>query len=71
MFEIDKEINDFVTEHDGFYRRYSDDFIIILPTKNKAFNHMKQIIKLFNGYHDEGLLKLQPNKTQVFRLDEQ
>ena len=71
MLEIDKKINDFVMKHDGFYRRYSDDFIIILPTKNKAFDHMKQIIELFNDYHDEGLLKLQPNKTQVFRLDGQ
>lgn len=71
MLEIDKRINDFVKEYDGFYRRYSDDFIIILPTKNKAFDHMKQIIELFNDYHDEGLLKLQPNKTQVFRLDGQ
>ena len=69
--EIDKRINDFVKKHDGFYRRYSDDFIIILPTRNKTFDHMNHIIKLFNDYHDEGLLKLQPNKTQIFKLDGQ
>lgn len=71
MLEIDKKISDFVKMHGGMYRRYSDDFIIILPTEEKTQEYLEQIIKRFNAYHNEGLLELQPRKTQVFRLDRQ
>lgn len=70
MLEIDKEINDLVKTYDGIYRRYSDDFIIILPTREDTQQNMEHIIQLFNYYHDKGLLQLQPEKTQVFKLDE-
>lgn len=56
MFEIDKEINDLVKTYGGIYRRYSDDFIIILPTREDTQRNMERIIQLFNNYHDKGLL---------------
>ena len=71
MLEIDKKISDFVKMHGGIYRRYSDDFIIILPTKQKTQEYLECIIEFFNKYHDKGLLELQPDKTQVFKLDGQ
>lgn len=33
MTEFDKKMNDYATSRNGMYRRYSDDFIVILPTE--------------------------------------
>ncbi|OAB33137.1 hypothetical protein PMSD_15605 [Paenibacillus macquariensis subsp. defensor] len=34
MLDFDKIVNDNVTEKNGLYMRYSDDFIVILPKDN-------------------------------------
>lgn len=31
MLEVDEYINMLITKYSGIYRRYSDDFVIILP----------------------------------------
>lgn len=68
MLEIDKMINDFVVSHGGIYRRYSDDFIIILPMATSSLDDIEVIIKRFESIKDRGILELQPEKTQVYKL---
>lgn len=69
MLELDKKINDFVQSHCGVYRRYSDDFVIILPTQSQTQQDIEEIITLFDEWKKEGILELQSEKTQVFKLD--
>ena len=68
MLKIDKLINDFVTARGGIYRRYSDDFIVILPTTTGAVDDIETIIKRFESFKDEDILELQSEKTQVYKL---
>lgn len=66
MMEIDETINNFVVKHKGMYLRYSDDFVVVLPMATSQKKDVQRIISLFDKYKDEGLLELQPDKTQVF-----
>ena len=70
MLDADKQIAELVRKHNGFYMRYSDDFMIILPiSKNydveKVLGEAKHIISSIPN------LKLQPEKTQYFYYSEQ
>lgn len=69
MLEVDKKISDFVKGHNGIYRRYSDDFIIVLPDENNTHEYIEQIIQLFENYKKQNLMELQPVKTQVFKIN--
>lgn len=68
MLEIDKRIYDWVSEKHGFYMRYSDDFIIILPAvdSNQSVISFQTINAYFN---DVPGLTLQPDKTQYFHYE--
>lgn len=68
MLEIDKMINEFVVARGGIYRRYSDDFIIILPMGTSSIDDIEAIIKRLESFKDRGILELQPEKTQVYKL---
>jgi hypothetical protein len=35
MLDVDKKINDYINSKNGLYMRYSDDFIVVLPTAEK------------------------------------
>ena len=68
MLSVDKEISSYVRCHSGLYMRYSDDFIVVLPSikhddAKRAFSH---IIDVFNGIKG---LELQHDKTQFFKSD--
>lgn len=77
MTAYDQQIAQQVDEYGGFYRRYSDDFIILLPYKNITLTQ-------WNGFRDElrelfaqtskssnkNLVKLSPEKTQIYLLTE-
>ena len=65
--EIDKKLHDFVSELNGMYMRYSDDFIVILPHLDEcdAIENLKIVSRLFNSSAYPGL-ELQPNKTQYY-----
>lgn len=70
MLDADKQIAELVRKHNGFYMRYSDDFMIILPIgKNYdveiVLGEAKHIISSIPN------LKLQPEKTQYFHYSEQ
>lgn len=66
MIEFDKEINKFVTQKNGLYMRYSDDFIIILPfeIESEINEFIKFIVAYFNNKSD--LVTLQQDKTKFY-----
>ena len=68
MLEIDRTINTFVNDRDGFYMRYSDDFIIVFPfvSEEDARAVFSHIIRTFN---DIPGIELQHEKTQLFSYD--
>ena len=68
MLEIDKKIKEKVDEFGGFYMRYSDDFMIVLPTltRENAIKEVSHIQELFNSAAG---LTLEPSKTQYFFYD--
>lgn len=68
MLEIDKTINDFVVRCGGVYRRYSDDFIIILPMDMSSVDDIEAIIKRFESFKTRKILELQPAKTQIYKV---
>ncbi len=68
LIDFDKQINDYVASKGGFYRRYCDDFIIVLPWLDSQRNrdslqYIFKVIKCIPG------LDLQPDKTQVYEYD--
>lgn len=70
LMDFDKKINDFVTGLSGLYRRYCDDFIIVLPLSDKQQNQ-KAIYFVFRMQLSIKGLELQPEKTQVYEYDNQ
>ena len=68
MLEVDKTVNDLVTDQGGLYMRYSDDFIIVLPdTGSTTLQVFKNVSARFNSVPG---LTLEPNKTQYFRYED-
>jgi len=68
MLDFDKKIKDYVSEKQGLYMRYSDDFIVILPGKSMdSFKNDFQFINL--GIQSVPRVKLEPEKTQIFEYD--
>lgn len=68
MLEVDKYMNTLVKELNGMYRRYSDDFIIILP-EIKDENFKKYFNIIFNYLNGIPGLSLQCEKTNTFKCD--
>lgn len=64
MIEFDKSIFDFINSRNGFYRRYSDDMIIVCKPKFK-----QDIIDKFSEEINKCKLKLQTSKTQIFEFN--
>lgn len=66
MVTADKNINEYITKYDGFYMRYSDDFIVIIPHNaeyKEIFAYVQNVIKGIPG------LILENEKTQFFSLE--
>lgn len=63
LLDFDKQMNEFCRESSGFYRRYCDDFILVLPfnsEKNQLYvDKVREIIGSVES------LTLQPEKTQL------
>jgi len=70
LMDFDRKINDYVSGHAGFYRRYCDDFIIVLPLCDKQQNQ-SSINFVFRVQKEIKGLELQPEKTQVYEYDSQ
>lgn len=66
MLEADKKIATVVRKVNGFYMRYSDDFIVVIPISERydATDVLKNVREILGEIPN---LKLEPNKTQYFR----
>ncbi len=64
LLYFDKAINEYVTNRGGVYRRYSDDIIIICPSREKT-----DLITLVHTEIKKYKLEIQPSKTQIFRFE--
>ena len=65
MLEVDRKIHDFIEQYQGFYMRYSDDFIVVLPDRPDGrvldvFSEVREFIS------SAPRLILEPSKTQYF-----
>lgn len=65
MLDADKVIFDKVKRHGGFYMRYSDDFIIVLPEQDN-YEIFEEIIEFINSVPN---LILENKKTQFFKVE--
>ncbi len=65
LLEFDKQLNDFATGCSGLYRRYCDDFIIVLPYSEML--NQANIQKVYSVIKSVPNLNLQPEKTQLYR----
>lgn len=61
MLFFDTEINEFISEKGGIYRRYSDDMVVVCPKQYK-----EKLIKLVVGEIKKYKLEVQEKKTQIF-----
>ncbi len=73
MVDIDEKIQQLVQSHNGLYRRYSDDTIIVIPTSgnddvdNNFINYLNDRIEEWIG---EAKLSEQMDKTREFQYRE-
>ena len=69
MLEVDRKIHDLIEQYKGFYMRYSDDFIVVLPDRPEG-----QVLNVFSEVREfiasAPRLILEPSKTQYFRYVE-
>jgi len=69
MVEFDEIIDKYVSQYKGIYRRYSDDFIIVLPKQllnDEAFKiFVNDVIKLS---HNIVNLTIEEHKTKIFSV---
>ena len=70
MLKFDKLMNDYISEKKGLYMRYSDDFIIILPTPTeKDFrNQLDHIMCITNLIPN---INIHRDKTDIFEYKDQ
>jgi hypothetical protein len=72
MMEFDTKINNYVTSRKGMYRRYCDDFILIIPfeNSNEIQAHADYVMEKTN---EVPRLILQPDKTEqyIFKKDQE
>lgn len=63
MLEFDKSVHHFLKTIGGFYRRYSDDMIVVCDLQ-----HEKEVIDYFERTIDKYCLEIQKGKTQIFHF---
>lgn len=64
MLAADKKLQEYISSFEGFYMRYSDDFIVIIPQNETDFSAHYKVIK---GILDSvPHLELKDTKTKVF-----
>lgn len=63
MIEFDKKLSDYVNSVNGFYRRYSDDIILIVP-----YAEQENLCSIFEKEKRAVGLFISPKKTRRFRV---
>lgn len=61
LLDYDKSILKYVEKYDGFYRRYSDDIIVIIPTERA-----EEANKYVSAEIKKCLVEISPEKTERF-----
>ena len=67
LLDLDKRIKDFATSQGGFYRRYCDDFIVVLPD-NGVERFVLQAQKILRLIDEIPNLTLQPQKAKAYHF---
>jgi hypothetical protein len=66
MLDFDEEVQNYIDREDvkGFYQRYSDDLIIVVPSdkKDEAIDRLRSLVA------DEVDLEIHPDKTKVYHF---
>ena len=72
MIEFDEKIYELCQKVGGFYRRYSDDFIVIFPNtlQQDVGSQVKSIFDIKDYVSTNGRLELQPEKTKCYYYGE-
>lgn len=70
MLDFDKKIYEYIRACNGFYMRYCDDFIIILPGTGKDY-FLQKYTTIKNYIEEIPRLVLEVNKTQVYEYRNQ
>lgn len=64
---FDKKVNKIALFYGGLYRRYSDDFIMVLPKKNfKEVSEFMELDKLIRNIAQENKIEIQESKTGIY-----
>lgn len=67
---FDKEVKKIADDNDGIYRRYSDDFILVLPKKRVVNeNQLNVLIDQIEQQAKDNKIELQTDKTRVFDFE--
>lgn len=69
MVEVDKQIRDYIQKRNGFYMRYSDDFIAVIPDADEeeismCYEYVRELLNY------AGKIELQKEKTKIFRYED-
>lgn len=70
MIEFDKKAKELIDEYEGFYRRYSDDFIIVVPKNKLTYEDIKNILdKVILMSHNIVRLTIKNEKTKIYKYE--
>lgn len=71
MINFDKDAKSLIDKYRGIYRRYSDDFVIVIPKGNLNYDDVKNILNnIINLSKKIVKLKIKDEKTKIFRYDD-
>lgn len=65
MLDFDQEVQDYIDSINGFYQRYSDDLIIVVPRKNQQ----QAIHKIRHLIEHKARLEIHTKKTKVYHFE--
>jgi hypothetical protein len=66
--DFDRFVNTLIQPYGGFYRRYSDDFVILIPQKSISEPQILELKERAIGFSSKKLkLQIESNKTKLFR----
>lgn len=70
MCEFDIALKELTRDFGGMYRRYSDDFIVVIPTSQLNDNECEKFVsKVQTLSSDMTSLVISPDKTKVFKFE--
>nr|WP_263314572.1 reverse transcriptase domain-containing protein [Mammaliicoccus sp. Marseille-Q6498] len=71
MIHLDEKFYDMVSKYDGLYRRYSDDFIVVIPKNKMKDNEFSQLCERIYTEIKADKLKIQKSKSKCLLKDNQ